>query len=102
MDNGTAAAKTLHLAVGIALTAEQINKLSSDIVWMVEKEVTLPNGDKQKALVPMVYLVAANTMKLTAGGALLSADKVDIALTGKLENTGIIQGDSSLSIQSTG
>jgi len=101
MDNGIAASKTLNLVPGIALTAEQISKLSSDLVWMVQKDVTLPSGEVQQVLVPEVYIAPANTMILTAGGALIAADKVDINVTGKVENTGTIQGDSSLSVQGT-
>ena len=35
--------------------AAQMAQLTSDIVWLVEKEVTLDDGRKTKALVPQVY-----------------------------------------------
>lgn len=99
MDNGVAAAKTLSLVPGIALTGDQISKLTTDLVWMVEEEVTLPSGEKQTALVPVVYIAPASKMKLTGGGALIAADKVDINVSGNVLNSGTIAGESSLSIQ---
>jgi len=99
MDNGVAAAKNLALVPGIALTSTQMGSLTQDLVWMVEKQVTLPDGTMQKVLVPQVYISQANTMKLTGSGALIAADKIDLHLTGNLENTGMITGDSSTSIE---
>lgn len=51
MNNAADAGRDLGLTVGVALTAEQLKQLSSDIVWMEEREV---NG--QKVLVPVLYL----------------------------------------------
>lgn len=81
---------------GVALSASQIANLTSDMVWLVEKEVKLPDGTTQKALVPTVYLAQGNRLKLSDSGALIAADKVDIRLTGTLTNSGSIAGGSAL------
>ncbi|MEN6630039.1 MAG: hypothetical protein ABFC42_10365, partial [Sulfuricella sp.] len=52
MDSGLAAAHTLTLAPGIALTAAQTAALTHDIVWLVAEDVTLPSGGKERVLVP--------------------------------------------------
>ncbi|MEQ6352936.1 S-layer family protein, partial [Ralstonia pseudosolanacearum] len=44
IDNGVTYAKEWGLRPGVALTAAQMAQLTSDIVWLVEQEVTLPNG----------------------------------------------------------
>ena len=41
---------------GIALTQAQMAQLTSDIVWLVEQEITLADGSRTRALVPQVYL----------------------------------------------
>ncbi|GEM_PF-3360097 len=56
MDSGITFARTHHLRPGIALTAEQMQALTSDIVWLVEKSVTLPDGTTTTVLAPQVYV----------------------------------------------
>lgn len=99
LDNGVTTAKTLELIPGIALTNSQIANLTTDLVWMVEQTVSLPNGTTQKALVPQVYLSQAHAMKLSDSGALIAADKIDMGLMGNLDNNGTIKGKNSTSIQ---
>ena len=41
MNNGLTYAKALNLRPGIALGAEQVAQLTSDMVWLVTQEVTL-------------------------------------------------------------
>ena len=63
MNNAAIAADKFDLTVGVALTAEQMANLTTDIVWMVEQEV---NG--QNVLVPVVYLASVRkaSLNLTA------------------------------------
>ncbi|KOR52178.1 hypothetical protein ADT27_01615, partial [Xanthomonas oryzae] len=70
---------------------------TSDIVWLVEQTVTLPDGSTTTALVPQVYL-RLRPGDLDAGGALLAGANVDIALAGGLKNTGTIAGRQLVSI----
>ena len=44
MNNGIAVGRELQLSPGVALSVEQIGSLANDIVWFVERDVTLPNG----------------------------------------------------------
>ncbi|EGO62720.1 hemagglutinin repeat-containing protein [Acetonema longum] len=91
LDNGIAAAETFHLTVGVALTPEQIQALTQDIVWMVEQEI-----QGQKVWVPVVYLAGARDMELRPDGALIAAKEIDITTTGNLTNSGSIKADKLL------
>ncbi|WP_430542146.1 hemagglutinin repeat-containing protein [Xanthomonas sacchari] len=89
LDGGVAEAGTLHLSVGVALTADQVAALTHDIVWMVEQEY-----QGQKVLVPVVYLSSKTALTLRSDGALLASDSGDVSLnaTAGLSNTGTISG----------
>ncbi|WGG52841.1 hemagglutinin repeat-containing protein [Rugamonas sp. DEMB1] len=91
MDAGVAYAKQWNLRPGVALTPAQMATLSSDIVWLVEQEVTLADGSVQKVLAPQVY-VRVRQGDLDGGGALLSGKNVDVQVTGDLLNSGTIAG----------
>lgn len=95
MNNSLSFAKLYGLRPGIALTAAQIAQLTSDIVWLEEKEVTLPNGSKQKALVPQVY-VKARVGDLKGDGTLISAETVKINMQGDVLNSAIIAGRNAV------
>ncbi len=91
MNGAITYAQTYNLRPGIALTAEQVAQLTSDIVWLVEKEVTLKDGSKQRALVPQIYAMVREG-DLSTTGALLSGDTVNINTTGDMSNSGSILG----------
>ncbi|WP_128143014.1 hemagglutinin repeat-containing protein [Janthinobacterium lividum] len=91
MDAGVSYAQQHGLRPGVALTAEQMAALTSDIVWLVEREVTLPDGSTQKALVPQVY-VRLRADDIDGTGALLAGKNVDINISGDLTNSGTIAG----------
>ncbi|MEG2359656.1 MAG: S-layer family protein, partial [Acinetobacter sp.] len=95
MNNGLSFAKAYGLRPGIALTAAQLAQLTSDIVWLEEKEVTLPNGSKQKALVPQVY-VKARVGDLKGDGSLISAESININLQGDVLNSAVIAGRNAV------
>lgn len=48
MDAGVSYAQQYGLRPGVALTPEQMAALTSDIVWLVEREVTLADGSTQR------------------------------------------------------
>jgi len=56
MTSGVAFAKQFNMTPGIALSDAQMAALTSDIVWLVNQTVTLPDGSQQTVLVPQVYL----------------------------------------------
>lgn len=91
MDAGLTYAKSWQLIPGVALSAEQMAQLTSDIVWLVEKDIVLPNGQTRRALVPQVY-VRVGDDDLSPGGALIAASDIDLRLGGDLINSGSIAG----------
>ncbi|HHK5568112.1 TPA: hemagglutinin repeat-containing protein [Neisseria lactamica] len=95
MDNGITIAKELQLTPGIALSAEQVARLTSDIVWLENETVTLPDGTTQTVLKPKVY-IRARPQDMNGQGALLSGGVVDIG-SGAIENRGgLIAGREAL------
>ncbi|MET3382414.1 beta strand repeat-containing protein [Variovorax paradoxus] len=98
MNAGVTFAKEYGLRPGVALTAAQMAQLTSDIVWLVEQTVTLPDGTTQQVLVPQVY-VRVLPGDIDGSGALLSANAVNITGKGNdLLNTGTIAGRKSVTI----
>ena len=91
MDNGAQYATKLNLIPGVALTAEQMKQLTSDMVWMVKREVTLKDGTKTEVLVPQVYIVGRNA-DIDSRGAVISANDVIIDTQGDVKNSGVISG----------
>ncbi|WP_439327773.1 two-partner secretion domain-containing protein [Lonepinella sp. BR2357] len=98
MNAGVKYAKDFNLSVGVGLTAKQMSELTTDMVWLVNKEVTLKNGEKITALVPQVYLVASDA-DIDSRGAVISANNI-LANVDELQNTGTIAGRDLTHIQS--
>ena len=94
MEAGAVAAEELNLEIGVALTAEQMASLTSDIVWLVEEEV---NG--QKVLVPEVFLASVRAADLTNDGALIVGGDVAIYSKENVENIGTIKADGTVDIK---
>ncbi|WP_235505085.1 DUF637 domain-containing protein [Variovorax sp. Root318D1] len=98
MNAGVTFAKEYGLRPGIALTAAQMAQLTSDIVWLVEQTVTLPDGSTQRVLVPQVY-VRVRPGDIDGSGALLAGNQVRIdGKDNNLVNTGTIAGRQLVSI----
>ncbi|MBB4593628.1 filamentous hemagglutinin N-terminal domain-containing protein, partial [Xanthomonas cannabis] len=97
LDAGATIGKAWNLRPGVALTDAQMAQLTSDIVWLVEQTVSLPDGSTTTALVPQVYL-RLRPGDLETGGALLAGANVDVTLAGGLKNTGTIAGRQLVSI----
>ena len=91
MDNGAYYAKKMNLVPGVALTSSQMKELTSDMVWMVKREVTLKDGSKKEVLVPQVYVVGRNT-DIDSRGAVISANDVIMNIKGDVQNSGVISG----------
>ncbi|WP_146121288.1 hypothetical protein, partial [Haemophilus influenzae] len=81
----------LNLIPGVALTSEQMKELTSDMVWMVKREVTLKDGSKAEVLVPQVYIVGRNT-DIDSRGSVISANDVIINTQGDMKNSGVVAG----------
>ncbi|RST54048.1 filamentous hemagglutinin N-terminal domain-containing protein [Variovorax sp. DXTD-1] len=97
MTAGATFAQQYGLRPGVALTAAQMAQLTSDIVWLVEQTVTLPDGSVQQVLVPQVY-VRVRAGDINGNGAILSADTLRIKSDHDLTNTGTLTGRSVVAI----
>ena len=97
MNNGVTFAKEMQLVPGVALSAAQMAALTSDIMWLVEKDVTLPDGSTTRALVPQLY-ARVKEGDLQSGGALIAGNNVSLNLTGDLVNSGTIAGRQVVAI----
>lgn len=91
MTTGATFAQAHQLRPGIALSAEMVAQLTSDIVWLVSESVMLPDGSTTQVLVPKVYVLPREG-DLTATGALLAGQTVNLNLSGDLINAGTISG----------
>ncbi|VVE30858.1 filamentous hemagglutinin [Pandoraea capi] len=98
LNNGVTYGKQFGLSVGVGLSDAQMKQLTSDMVWLVSQDVTLPDGSVQSVLVPQVYLAQANTVDLTNTGALVSGGSVKLAATGDVNNSGQIVSDTATTI----
>ncbi|MEN5209187.1 filamentous hemagglutinin N-terminal domain-containing protein [Stenotrophomonas terrae] len=97
LEAGATVASGWGLRPGIALTAEQMAQLTSDIVWLVEQTITLADGSTTTALVPQVYL-RVQPGDLANNGALLAGANVDLKLRGDFVNEGDVAGRKLVSI----
>ncbi|NHZ42497.1 hemagglutinin repeat-containing protein [Massilia aquatica] len=91
MDAGVAYARQFQLTPGVALSEQQMAQLTTDIVWLQEETVTLPDGSTTLAMVPQVYLRRPQQGDLSTGGALIAGDNVTIRnQNGGISNSGTI------------
>lgn len=97
MEAGVAFGKTFNLVPGVALTASQMANITSDMVWLVARDVTLADGSRQSVLVPQVY-AQVKQGDIDGSGALLSGRHVAIGVSGNMLNTGRVNASQLLSI----
>lgn len=101
MDNGATYARAFSLTPGVGLTEDQMRQLTTDMVWMVAQDVTLPDGTTQSVLVPKVYLAQGNGVDLNSTGALVAGHAVSVNATGTVNNSGAIVGDLATQVLGT-
>jgi filamentous hemagglutinin len=85
MNNGVQVAQQFQLSPGIALSAEQIARLTQPIVWLVTQHV-----DGQDVLVPTVYL-PGSTPSMAGQGAVIGGTTMLLSANGSLSNSGTLQ-----------
>ncbi|MBS6021672.1 MAG: hemagglutinin repeat-containing protein, partial [Haemophilus haemolyticus] len=88
MNNGIRYAKQFNLVPGVGLTKEQMAELTTDLVWMVNQEITLPSGKKLNVLTPKIYL-ATNRTQVTPTGSVISGDSIVGSVT-NMTNEGTV------------
>ncbi|WP_052050375.1 hemagglutinin repeat-containing protein [Cedecea neteri] len=91
LNNGKTFADQYQLKPGVALSAEQAALLTSDMVWMVNKTVTLPDGSTEVVSVPQLY-VRVKPDDVTGNGALLAGNRVLMNTQGDVTNSGTVKG----------
>ena len=105
MDAGISYAKEMNLAPGVALSKEQVAALTSDMIWLEEREVEV-NGQKERAIYPVLYTKNTDGLRLTEGGSLISAKNIVVETKDALKNAGTLYGENILAkageIETTG
>ncbi|MFK8260349.1 hemagglutinin repeat-containing protein [Erwinia sp. AnSW2-5] len=97
MEAGVAFGQTFNLVPGVALTSSQMANITSDMVWLVARDVTLADGSRQSVLVPQVY-AQVKQGDIDGSGALLSGRNIAVGVSGNMLNTGRVNATQLLSI----
>ncbi|WP_164741265.1 hemagglutinin repeat-containing protein [Achromobacter spanius] len=87
--NGAQFALDNGVKLGAALTEAQQRQLTTDLVWLVEQTITLPDGTTETVLVPQVYLLVREG-DLKGDGTLMAGRDVKLAADGDINNSGTI------------
>src|SRR5690606_23137354 len=91
LDSGVTLARELELRPGVALSADQVAQLTSDVVWLETTTVMLkgPDGQDQavQVLTPRLYL-APKAGDLRSDGMLMGARNIDLQVRGDLISSG--------------
>ncbi|TJZ64609.1 filamentous hemagglutinin N-terminal domain-containing protein, partial [Chitiniphilus eburneus] len=97
MSAGAAFAQQYQLNIGVALSAEQMAALTTDIVWLVARDIVLADGSVERVLVPQVYLkVAADDLR--GDGSLIAARDIQLETQGTFTSSGDIQAKQRLAL----
>uniref|UniRef100_UPI003F58DDCA two-partner secretion domain-containing protein n=1 Tax=Pseudomonas helvetica TaxID=3136738 RepID=UPI003F58DDCA len=98
IDNAVTYANSWKLIPGVALSAEQMAQLTSDIVWLVAKNVTLASGEVRSVLVPQVY-VRVRDGDINGAGGLMAGQQLNLNVTGNLVNSASLSGRRVVAIK---
>jgi filamentous hemagglutinin len=93
MTSGAKLSMSLKLSSGIGLTADQVAKLTDNVIIMETREV-----QGQQVLVPIVYLAHISEGELLASGPLIAANNIILDGTKGFTNSGTIRAGNTLSI----
>lgn len=103
LNNAVSVAREYDLRPGIALTGEQVSRLTSDIVWMESQQVSLPDGSVETVLVPKVYLAHVGSDAVKQSGALVTGAGVYIDTEEDIVNRGgVIDGGAGRTLLLSG
>ena len=93
--NAESAYRDYHLAVGVALTKDQINELQQPIVWYVEETVM-----GQTVLAPRIYIPEHILDGFSmSNAATISGKSVSIISDGNVTNSGVVSGRDTVTIK---
>lgn len=98
LDAGVEVVQRFGLGLGIALSAEQMATLTTDVVILVETTVETAQGPRT-VLAPRLYLTKVSSRDLTAGGAVIAGSEINLRAADALTNSGVIRASAGTSIQ---
>ena len=105
LEAGIAFGKAFKLAPGIALSKEQMQAITTDMVWLETKTVVV-NGKAQQVLYPKVYLVKQPAKSIDAMGGIISGKAIVSHTNTDILNQGIMSADTIVlganDVQNTG
>jgi filamentous hemagglutinin len=93
MTAGAALVQALNIRPGISLNAEQVAKLTSNVIIMETRVV-----DGNSVLVPVVYLARINQDDLLPTGSMIAATNINLANTKGFTNSGTIKANNALTL----
>ena len=105
LEAGIAFGKAFKLAPGIALSKEQMESITTDMVWLETKTVVV-EGKAQQVLYPKVYLAKQHAKSVDAMGGIISGKAIVSNTNADILNQGIMTADTIVlgahDVQNTG
>lgn len=105
LEAGIAFGQAFKLAPGIALSKEQMEAITTDIVWLETKTVVV-EGKAQQVLYPKVYLAKQPAKSVDAMGGIISGKAIVSNTNADILNQGIMTADTIVlgahDVQNTG
>ena len=105
LEAGIAFGKAFKLAPGIALSKEQMEAITTDMVWLETKTVVV-DGKAQQVLYPKVYLAKQPAKSMDAMGGIISGKAIVSHTNTDILNQGIMTADTIVlganTVQNTG
>ena len=105
LEAGIAFGKAFKLAPGIALSKEQMESITTDMVWLETKTVVV-DGKAQEVLYPKVYLAKQPAKSVDAMGGIISGKAIVSNTNADILNQGIMAADTIVlgahDVQNTG
>ena len=105
LEAGIAFGKAFKLAPGIALSKEQMEAITTDMVWLETKTVVV-NGKAQQVMYPKVYLAKQHAKSVDAMGGIISGKAIVSNTNADILNQGIMTADTIVlgahDVQNTG
>ena len=105
LEAGIAFGKAFKLAPGIALSKEQMEAITTDMVWLETKTVVV-EGKAQQVLYPKVYLAKQPAKSVDAMGGIISGKAIVSNTNADILNQGIMTADTIVlgahDVQNTG
>lgn len=93
LEAGIAFGKAFKLTPGIALSKEQMEAITTDMVWLETKTVVV-DGKAQQVLYPKVYLAKQPAKSVDAMGGIISGQAIVSNTNADILNQGIMTADT--------